>query len=162
MILSLFTLFHVALSLAGIGSGFVVLYGLLAARRLDGWTSVFLTTTVATSVTGFFFPFHHFMPGHAVGILSLILLALAIPARYKFGLAGSWRWIYVVTAVMSLYLNFFVLIAQMFQKIPALKALAPTQTEPAFVVTQLCALVAFAVAGVLAGVKFRVSRLMPA
>src|SRR6202011_4863284 len=94
MILSIFTLFHVALSLAGIGSGFVVLAGLLTSKRLDGWTALFLTTTVATSVTGFLFPVSHFMPGHAFGILSLIALALAIYARYAAHLAAAWRTVY--------------------------------------------------------------------
>src|SRR6267143_5534836 len=132
MILSAFTLFHVVLSLVGILSGFVVLAGFLTAKRSNGWTALFLTTTALTSVTGFLFPFHKFLPSHAVGIVSLIVLAVAIFARYVRQLAGAWRGIYVVTAVIALYLNVFVLIAQLFQKVPALKAMAPTQSEPPF------------------------------
>ena len=143
MILSAFTLFHVVLSLVGIGSGFVVVYGLLTSKRLDGWTALFLTTTVATSVTGFLFPVHHFLPSHAVGIVSLVVLAFAVLARYRYGLAGRWRRTYAITAVVGLYLNFFVLIAQLFMKVPSLKELAPTQSEPPFLVTQVVVLVAF-------------------
>jgi hypothetical protein len=111
------TLVHVAISLIGIGSGFVVLLGFLAARRLDGWTALFLASTVATSVTGFlFFPFHHFLPSHAVGIISLLVLVVAIYARYPRRLAGAWRWIYVVAAAIALYLNVFVGIVQAFEK----------------------------------------------
>lgn len=155
MILSAFTLFHVVLSLVGIGAGFVAVFGLLTSRWLDRWNTLFLTATVATSVTGFLFPFHHFTPGHAIGILSLIVLALAIIARYRFHLMGGWRHTYVITAVIALYFNFFVLIAQMFQKVPALKALAPTQTEPPFAVTQLIVLVLFVVLAIRTTVRFR-------
>jgi hypothetical protein len=155
MILSAFTFFHVVLSLVGIGSGFVVMYGLLTLRRLDGWTTLFLTTTVATSVTGFLFPIHHFTPGLGVGIVSLIVLAIAIIARYRFHLAGGWRRTYVITAAIALYLNVFVLIAQLFQKVPALKALAPTQSEPPFQLAQLVLLVLFTVLAILAARKFR-------
>ena len=155
MILAAFTLFHVVLSLIGIGSGFVVVYGLLASKRLDGWTNLFLTTTVATSVTGFMFPVHKFTPGLALGIFSLIALTIAILARYRFGLAGAWRRTYVVTAVISLYFNFFVLIAQLFQKVPALRAIAPTQSEPPFQMAQLAALLLFLFLGILAAIKFR-------
>ncbi len=131
-----FTLVHVVLSLIGILSGFVVVFGLLSVKRLDGWTALFLVSTVATSVTGFLFPFHRFLPSHAVGILSLIVLGGAILARYALHLAGAWRRIYVVCAVIALYLNVFVLIVQLFEKIPALKAMAPTQSEPPFLVAQ--------------------------
>lgn len=155
MVLTTFTLFHVALSLVGIVAGFVVAAGLLRSKRLDGWTAVFLATTVATNVTGFFFPVHRFMPSHAVGILSLLVLAVAILARYRRHLAGHWRSVYVVTAVLALYLNFFVLIAQLFQKVPALKATAPTQSEPPFVATQSAALVLFTVLAVVAAIRFR-------
>src|SRR5271169_3668936 len=99
MILSIFTLTHVAISLVGIFSGFVVMFGLLGGKRLDGWTALFLSTTVATSVTGFFFPVHHFMPSHAVGIISLAVLALAIYARHARSLAGAWRKVYVICAL---------------------------------------------------------------
>src|SRR5215207_4585675 len=126
--LETFTLIHVVISLVGIGSGFVVVYGLLTGRRLRGWTALFLATTVATSVTGFGFPAERLLPAHKVGVVSLAVLALAILARYAFRMAGAWRWIYVVGAVVSLYLNVFVGVVQAFQKVPALKALAPTQS----------------------------------
>lgn len=153
--LTTFTLFHVVLSLVGIAAGFVVLFGLLTSKRFDRWTALFLTTTVATSVTGFLFPFHHFLPSYAIGILSLIVLALAIIARYRYRLAGGWCKTYVITALIALYFNFFVLIAQLFQKAPALKALAPTQSEPPFLITQLVVLVLFVVLAIRAAVRFR-------
>jgi len=155
MVLTAFTVFHVILSLVGIGSGLVVLYGLLTSRWFERWTIVFLTTTVATSVTGFLFPVHKFLPSHGVGILSLILLSIAICARSVFHLAGAWRRTYVVTATLALYLNSFVLVAQLFQKVPPLKALAPTQSESPFKIAQLVVLVIFAVAGARAAIKFR-------
>src|SRR5271163_2544913 len=154
MILSAFTLFHVLLGLVGIVAGFVVVYGLLTSKRLDGWTALFLTTTVATSLTGFLFPVHHFLPSHAVGIVSLIVLAFAVLARYRYGLAGGWRRTYAITAVVGLYLNFFVLIAQLFMKVPELKELAPTQSEPPFQITQGIALLIFATLAVRAAMKF--------
>jgi hypothetical protein len=153
--LKTFTAVHVAISLVAILSGLVVLFGLLTRRRLDHWTSFFLLTTVATSVTGFFFPFHGFTPAIAVGIISLVVLALAIFARYPRRLAGAWRWLYVITATLALYLNVFVLIVQLFQNVPAVKTLAPTQTEPPFLVAQLLALIVFVVLGILAAIKFR-------
>ena len=124
-----FLLVHVALSLVGIISGFVVLYGLLTSRRLSGWTAIFLTTTIATSVTGFLFPFVRFLPSHAVGIVSLLILPVTLIARYRRNMEGYWRPTYVITAMIALYLNVFVLVAQSFMKIPALKALAPTQSR---------------------------------
>ena len=150
-----FTFVHVLLSLIGIFSGFVVVFGLLVAKRLDGWTTLFLASTVLTSVTGFLFPFHGFLPSHGVGILSLLALAIAIFARYGRHLAGLWRRTYVITAVIALYLNVFVLIVQLFQKVPALKAIAPTQSEAPFKVTQLVALVIFVVLGGSAAIRFR-------
>ena len=156
MLLSAFTFFHVVLSLVGIGTGFVVMYGLLTSKRLDGWTAIFLTTTVATSVTGFLFPFHGFLPSYGVGLVLLIVLVIAILARYRFHLAGGWRRTYAITAVIALYLNFFVLIAQLFMKVPALKAIAPAPSDPPFQITQLITLLLFAVLGVRAAVKFRV------
>ena len=150
-----FTFVHVVLSLIGIFSGFVVVFGLLAGKRLDGWTALFLVSTVATSVTGFLFPFHRFLPSHGVGILSLLVLAIAILARYPLHLSGAWRRIYAATAVISLYLNVFVLIAQAFQKVPGLKAVAPTQSEPPFLVTQAVALAAFVLFGIAAAIRFR-------
>ena len=127
-----YTFLHVLISLIGIGSGLVLMFGFITGKRLDNLTAVFLTTTVLTSVTGFGFPFDHLLPSHILGIISLVVLAIAIPARYVFNLADSLRWIYVVGASMALYLNVFVLIAQLFMKVPALKALAPTQSEPPF------------------------------
>jgi len=156
MILTAFTLFHVALSLVGILSGFVVLAGFLSAKRSNGWTAVFLVTTVLTSVTGFLFPFHKFLPSHAVGIVSLIVLAVAIPALYVFRLAGPWRLTYVIGSVIALYLNVFVLVAQLFMKVPALKALAPTQSEPPFLGAQVVVMLIFIVLGVLAAKRFPV------
>jgi hypothetical protein len=149
-----FTLIHVAISLAGIASGLVVLFGLFNARRLNGWTALFLTTTVLTSVTGFLFPVGRVLPSHAIGASSLIVLAVAIVARYPKRLGGVWRSVYVVGAVVSLYLNVFVLIVQLYLRVPALQTLAPTQTESPFVVTQLLALTIFAAAGLLAVVRF--------
>ncbi len=154
MMLSAFTLFHVALSLVGILSGFVVMGGFLTAKRRNGWTALFLLSTVLTSVTGFLFPFHKFLPSHAIGIVSLLVLAVAIPALYVFHLAGPWRRTYVISAVIALYLNAFVLIAQFFMKIPALKALAPTQSEPPFLGTQVVVMLIFIVLGVLAAKRF--------
>jgi hypothetical protein len=150
-----FTIIHVAISLAAIGSGFVVVFGLLAGKRLDGWTAFFLATTVATSVTGFGFPIHGFTPGIGLGIISLLVLAVAIYARYPRHLAGVWRRVYVISATAALYFNVFVLIVQSFQKVPALRAAAPHQTEPPFLVAQLIALVAFIVLGTLAAKRFR-------
>jgi hypothetical protein len=150
-----FTVVHVIISLIAIGAGFVVAAGLLRSRRLDGWTALFLVSTVATSVTGFLFPFHGITPGIVLGIISLIVLAIAIFARYLGHLAGGWRGIYVISSIVALYLNFFVLIAQSFQKIPILKAMAPTQTEPPFVIAQIAALVLFVVLAILATIRFR-------
>jgi hypothetical protein len=150
-----FTLVHVLISLVGIGSGLVVAFGLLTSKRLDGWTLLFLAATLATSVTGFFFPFHDFTPAIGVGILSVMLLTAAIVARYIFRLQGFWRWLYIVSAVIALYFNVFVLIVQSFQKIGALKALAPTQSEPPFVIAQGAALLIFLVIGALTVRRFR-------
>jgi hypothetical protein len=155
MSLPTFTVFHVIISLIGIGSGLIVVYGLLTAKRLKNWTALFLITTVLTSATGFLFPFHGFKPSYAVGILSLVVLAVAIVALYVGDLAGAWRWIYVVTAVIALYFNVFVLVAQSFDKVPALKALAPTQSEPPFAIAQLIVLAIFIVLGFLSVRRFR-------
>ena len=155
MILRAYTIIHTLISLIGILTGLIVLVGLLAGKRLDGWTKWFLITTVLTSVTGFFFPFHGFTPAIALGIMSLSVLAVAIFARYPRQLAGHWRWIYVVTAVIALYFNVFVLVVQTFEKIPALHALAPTQTEPPFKLTQLVVLAIFVLLGIIAAIRFR-------
>jgi hypothetical protein len=132
---STFTLLHVIISLAGIGTGFIVMFGLLNRKRLDGWTAIFLTT-VLTSLTGFLFPFEGLKPSYIVGGLSLIVLAIAIWARYSRHLEGASRWIYVVSAATVLYLNCFVAVVQAFLKIPALHAMAPTGSEPPFLVAQ--------------------------
>jgi hypothetical protein len=155
MILHVYTTVHTLISLVGIFTGFVVLFGLLAGKRLDGWTKWFLITTVATSVTGFFFPFHGFTPAIGLGIISLLVLAVAIFARYPRHLAGHWRWIYVVTALLAFYLNVFVGVVQAFLKVPALHAMAPTQTEPPFKLTQLVVLSLFVLLGIIATIRFR-------
>jgi hypothetical protein len=154
MVLTAFTAVHVVLSLVGIVSGFVVVFGMLAAKRLDGWTAVFLVTTAATSLTGFLFPFHKFLPAHATGIVSVLVLAVAIFARYGRHLAGGWRRTYAIAAVVALYLNVFVLIVQLFLKVPALHAMAPTQTETPFKLAQLAVLALFLVLGALASARF--------
>ena len=154
MSLETYTVIHVAISLVGIVSGLVVLFGMFSSKRLDGMTALFLITTVLTSVTGFGFPFVHVTPGIILGILSLIVLALCIPARYTFHMAGKWRATYVITAVIALYFNCFVLIAQSFQKVPALHKLAPTGNEPPFAIAQGILLVLFIVAGIRATKKF--------
>jgi hypothetical protein len=151
-----FTLLHVLVSLVGIGSGFVVLYGLLTAKRLDGWTAVFLATTALTSISGFGFPFDHLLPSHKVGIISLVVLAAVIPARYVFHMEGAWRSVYVIGSALALYFNVFVLVVQSFLKVPALKALAPTQQEPPFLIAQLVVLLAFIWLTILAVKKFRI------
>ena len=143
MSLSTFTLVHVIISLAGLGTGFIVLYGLLNSKRQDGWTAIFLVTTVLTSVTGIMFPFEKLLPSHILAALSLIVLAIAIVARYTFRMAGAWRGTYVITAAIALYFNCFVAVVQAFAKIPALHALAPTQKEPPFAIAQLAVLAIF-------------------
>ncbi|HEY8901172.1 MAG TPA: hypothetical protein VIM61_12240 [Chthoniobacterales bacterium] len=153
-----FTLVHVLISLAGIASGFVALGGWLAGRHLPGWRSIFLVTTVATSVTGFFFPFHGVTPGIAVGGLSLGVLAVAIFALRVKRAAGGWETVFLVAAVTALYFNAFVLVAQLFQHTPALKALAPTQSEPPFAVAQLLVLAVFVTLGVAAVRRMRAVR----
>ncbi len=138
-----FTLIHVVLSLVGIVAGLVVAGGLIAGQRLDGWTGLFLVTTVATNATGFGFPFVTFLPSHAVAIISLVVLAVVIVARYVKHLSSVWRTIYGWGTVLALYLNVFVLVNQLFRRIPALVVAAPKQTEPPFVLTQLLVLALF-------------------
>lgn len=152
--MSTLTLIHVAISLVGILAGFVVAFGMLASKPSTGWTAVFLWTTLATSVTGFFFPFNGFTPALGFGVVSLLVLAPVFYALYARKLAGPWRWIYVIGVMLAFYLNFFVLIVQSFLKIPALHALAPTQQEPPFAVAQGAALLFFIVLGVAAVRKF--------
>jgi hypothetical protein len=151
---STFTNLHVVISLIGIASGLVVLFGILNAKALPGWTGLFLAATILTSVTGFFFPAEHLLPSHVVAIISLAVLALALVALYLYRLAGAWRWVYVVTATVALYFNCFVGVAQAFQKIPAVHALAPTQAEPPFLIAQIALLAIFVVLGFLAVKRF--------
>ena len=151
---STFTAVHVVLSLIGIVSGLIVLFAMLGGKRLDGWTLLFLATTVLTSATGFFFPSSQVLPSHIVGVVSLLVLAAVIIALYVYRLAGSWRWIYVAGAVLALYLNVFVGIVQAFQKLPFLQPLAPTQSEPPFLIAQLAVLALFIAFGVLATIRF--------
>ena len=155
MSVATFTLFHVILSLIGIFAGIVAVIGMLSSKKLEGWTMLFLATTALTSVTGFFFPSDQLLPSHIVGIISLIALAVAICAFYVYHLAKSWRWLYVISAVLALYLNVFVSIVQAFLKVSFLKPLAPTQSEPPFVIAQAVVLGIFFVLGILAVRSFR-------
>jgi hypothetical protein len=150
MSISSFTTLHVVISLIGIASGIIVLLGMLGGRHLGGLTEIFLATTVLTSVTGFMFPFSQLLPSHVFGIISLIVLALALLALYAFHLTAAWRAVYVVSALIALYLNVFVGVVQAFQKLPALQGLAPTQSEPPFLIAQLVVLAVFVVSGFLA------------
>ena len=154
MTLSTFTLFHVVLSLVGIATGLIVAYGLMTGKRFDSWTAIFLLFTVLTSLTGFLFPFTHLLPSHVVGILSLLMLAVAIVARYPRRLEGAWRRIYVICAMVALYLNCFVLVVQMFLKVPALHALAPKGNEPPFLIAQLALLAVFVWLTIVAARRF--------
>ena len=155
MILEIYTIIHTLISLVAIFTGLVVLFGLLGGKRLDGWTKWFLITAVATTVTGFFFPFHGFTPAIGLGLISLPILALTIYARYPKNLAGAWRLIYVIGAVISLYFNVFVGVVQSFEKIPSLHAMAPTQTEQPFKFTQLTVLSLFVILAIVAVIRFR-------
>ena len=148
--LEIFTAFHVFISLIGIVSGFVAIVGMVRSKPLDWWTDLFLVTTVATSVTGFLFPFNGFTPAIATGIISMIVLTLAIVALRVKHLQGPWARTYAITVVMAQYFNFFVLIVQSFRRVPVLHALAPTESEPPFAIAQLLALVAFLVLGYVA------------
>lgn len=150
-----FTRFHVILSLVGMVSGIVVVLAMLRAHVLPVMTSIFLTTTMATSVTGFLFPIAAFGPPEIVGVISIIILGLAMLALYVYRLAGSWRMIYVVSAVLALYLNVFVGVVQAFQKVPFFHALAPTQKEAPFAIAQAAVLLVFAALGAAAAKKFR-------
>jgi hypothetical protein len=157
-----FTLIHVAISLVAIATGFVVIFALIAAKRPDRWTDIFLITTAATSITGFLFPFVHITPGIILGVLSMLVLVVVAPALYIYKLAGVWRAIFVIGSTIALYFNFFVLIVQSFQKVPALHTLAPTQTEPPFAAAQGLALVMFIVLGTLATKRFHIAETPPA
>jgi len=157
MSLSAFTTLHVIISLIGIVSGLIVMFGLLGSNRMAGMTALFLLTTILTSATGFLFPVEKLLPSHIIGILSLVLLAIACIALYAMKLSGAWRWIYVVTAMVSLYFNVFVLVIQSFLKIPALTALAPGNppSGPVFAVVQGIVLVFFVLVIVGAVRRFR-------
>ena len=148
MSLSAFTTLHVIISLIAIISGIIVMFGLLGSNRMPGMTAIFLLFTILTSVTGFLFPFTQLLPSHIIAILSLVLLAIACLALYGMKLSGAWRWIYVVTAMTSLYLNVFVLVIQSFLKVPFLHALAPSvpPSEPPFAVVQGLVLLFFVIA----------------
>jgi hypothetical protein len=150
-----YTLIHVLISLVGIFTGFVVLWGFLTGNRLNNWTAVFLATTVATSATGFGFPFERLLPSHKVGIISLVVLAVALFALYGRRMAGPWRKVFVVCAMLAQYLNVFVAIVQAFRNVPALKTLAPTQTETPFKVAQLVVLILFIGVTIAAARRFR-------
>src|SRR5882724_770987 len=157
MFLTIYTIIHTLISLIGILSGLVMLGGWLRGHRLEGWTKLFLITTILTSVTGFGFPFHGFTPAIGVGIISLVVLAIAVYARSSRQLRGAWRWVFVVTAVTALYFNFFVLVVMSFRRVPALHALAPTESEPPFQLTQLVVLVLFILFGIIAVRRFRLN-----
>jgi len=158
MILQIYTIVHTLVSLVAIFTGFVVLFGLLAGNRLDAWTKWFLIIAVATTVTGFFFPFHGITPAIKLGIISSVVLLVTIYARYAKHLAGPWRWIYVIGAVICLYFNLFVAAVQAFEKIPALHAMAPTQTEQPFKLTQLVVLVLFILLTIVSVIRFHPER----
>jgi hypothetical protein len=155
--LSTFTMVHVIISLIGIVTGFIVLYGLFGSHRMPGMTALFLLSTILTSVTGFLFPFDKLLPSHIVGIVSLVMLAIACVALYVMKLSGAWRWIYTLTAMIALYLNVFVLVIQSFLKIGPLHALAPSvpPSEPPFAVVQGIVLVFFVIAIIGAVRRFR-------
>lgn len=149
-----FTLLHVIISLVGIASGLIAVIALCRGRVLSGWTALFLASTVLTSVTGFMFPAASFGPPQIVGVVSLIALAIAISALYVYHAAGPWRWIYAVTAVLSLYLNVFVGVVQAFDKVPSLHPMAPTGSEPPFKIVQLIVLLIFLALGIVAVRRF--------
>jgi hypothetical protein len=149
-----FTLFHVVLSLIGIASGFIVILAMLSSKLLPGWTALFLLTTVATSVTGFLFPSTGLDPAQILGIVSLLVLAVTLLARYHFHLNGSSRWIFVVTVAIAQWLNCFVAVVQSFQKFPFAHALAPTQKEAPFLIAQVCVLLLMVALAVFAIRKF--------
>ena len=152
-----FTTVHVALSLIGLAAGFIVVFGMIRSRILPAWNGVFLATTALTSLTGFLFPFKQVTPGIVVGILSMVVLILAALALYLWHLAGRWRGTYVISAVLALFFNFLALIAQSFEKIPALNALAPTMSEAPFQIAQVLAVALFAILAVLAFKRFRIA-----
>jgi hypothetical protein len=156
--LDTFTLVHVIISLVALVTGIVVAFGLPGSHTLPVWSALFFITAVATSVTGFGFPFDHFLPSHWTGVLSLIALAMAIPARYVFHYAGAWRWLYVLGVVLAVWFDAFVTVVQAFQKVAWLEPLAPTQSEPPFLIAQLAVLAVFTIVAILGFRSFRPAR----
>ena len=141
--LPVFALLHVIISLIGIFAGLVVVGGFMSGKLLRGWTGLFLATTILTNVTGFFFPFAKLLPSHSLGVISLVLLPIALFALYGRHLEGGWRRTFVILSTATLYFNCFVLVVQLFSKFPLLIATAPTQKEPPFAITHLLVLVIF-------------------
>ena len=160
--LAAFTIVHVLISLAAIATGLVVVAGMLRADRVGTWTALFLALTLLTSLTGFLFPITGFTPALGTGLISVVILLVALWALYGGRLTGAWRWIYVVCAVAALYLNVLVLIVQAFLKVPPLHALAPNGSEPPFLAAETVALVVFVGLGVLALRRFYPLRPSPA
>ena len=158
MSLSTFTVFHTALSLIALIAGIFAVMGLIGGRRHNGWIGLFLLTAVLTSVTGFAFPFDKLLPSHILGILSLVALAISLLAIYVFHVDGAWRWIFAISAVIALYFDAFATVAQSFLKIAALKSLAPTQSEPPFLIAQGVLLAIFVVLVITAAVRFHPER----
>jgi hypothetical protein len=142
-----FTVIHVLISLVGIVAGVIVAFAMVQGKSVPGWTALALLALILTSVTGFFFHDPTFTPAEGVGVISLVVLAVAVIALYFLHLTGIWRWIYVITAMVAIYLNVFVGVIQAFEKIGFLEALAPHQTEPPFVVAQVVVLAIFVVLG---------------
>jgi hypothetical protein len=155
MSIAAFTTLHVVISLIGIATGFIVAFGMIGGRRLPLWNAVFLATTALTSLTGFLFPFKGVTPGIVIGVLSIVILIVAVVALYSKKLAGGWRGTYVITAMLAQYFNFFVLIVQSFEKVPTLHALAPTGSEAPFKIVQLLVLILFVALTVFAFKRFR-------
>ena len=152
--LSAFTLLHVILCLVGIVAGIVIIVGMLGSNPLPGWTALFLVSMVLTDITGFFFPVTALLPSHIVGVISLMALMMAIIALYIYRLHGAWRWLYVGAVGLALYLDVFVGVAQAFQKLSFLRPLAPTQSEPPFLIAQLVVLALSIALGIAAAKRF--------
>jgi hypothetical protein len=150
-----FTFFHVVISLVAIVAGLMIAFGMMSGKRLNGWTALFLLMAVATDITGFMFPYHGFTPGIGVGIVSMVVLAIALFARYSRHMAGGWRSIYAITAIIAVYFNIFVLVAQLFEHVPSLHVLAPTGSEPPFLIAQVIVMVIFIALGIAAVKGFR-------
>jgi hypothetical protein len=154
MLLKIFTLAHVGISLAGIAAGCALLSRMLAGKWSRRGSAVFLGAMAMTDITGFLFPVHQFLPSHAVGIISLVVLSAAFYAERFRQFHGAWRKVYAIGVVAALYLDVFVALVQAFRKIPTLNALAPTQTEPPFKAAQLVALAGFVILGVATAIRF--------